>query len=64
MLNSYDTNFDSPTAHIDNLFLFGVLRPNKYVMNVTTKSNRNRLPEMQPNPLKDRAMHEGENLSF
>jgi hypothetical protein len=47
-----------------------VLRPKKFEIrkinceNYKSRKNQIPCPEIEPNPLKDRAMHEGDNPSF
>jgi hypothetical protein len=65
------TNFDAPNAHFDYLSLFSGTRAEK-VENPKTKNCENCIRrknqilcyEIERNPLKDRAMHEGDNRSF
>jgi hypothetical protein len=66
MWNKYDANFDAPDAHFDELSLFSDARAEK--VQIREKKNVKTVKEplktkteshkIEPNPSKDRAMHE------
>jgi hypothetical protein len=70
MFNKYDTNFDVPDAHFDYLIFSVVLRPKKLEIRTKSenciKAEKNQIlcQEIEPNPSKNRAMHEEDNPSL